>query len=138
MLGVVRGDDDMIWTLASCPPASGTPIIVPGASWAVDFAGGLIETACGRISRRGAPWRSARDARRTRPGACDDGLRALWRRVLAGPATTQRLPVQSYRPRPMWRIPLCQFVRAHAGSTGAVTPPSPDIVLVYNKAVGPH
>ena len=50
----------------------------------------------------------------------------------------QRLPVQSYRPRPMWRIPLCQFVRAHAGSTGAVTPPSPDIVRAYNKAVGPH
>jgi apolipoprotein N-acyltransferase len=35
--------------------SAGVTIVAPGASWSVDFAGGLIQTAFGRISRRGGP-----------------------------------------------------------------------------------
>ena len=43
-------------SISPCCGSSGVTIVARGASWRVVFAGGLIQTAVGRVSRRGSPF----------------------------------------------------------------------------------
>ena len=106
-----------------CCGSSGVTIVGPGASWSVVFAGGLIHTACGKISRRGGPCTN-------RSGCASYAARA---RVMTDRKPGGGAPVVDVggceigQPAVMMRIVVpCEELVAHAPGVFDRTEPGPE------------